>query len=317
MGLAAALVMVGMVVCYKAGRARASGGPQVNPLTYTGVLLDAKGDATIAGPVNLIIGLYAQPAPPGSPLCQTMASATPLTAGRFQVTLDAMCTDVVHNNPDLYVDVSVNGVSIAPRPKLGSVPYALEADKAAGASGPLATQIAQMQTTLTTLSPIPSGVIQAFAGSQSGIPSGWVECKGQAVGRTDPVYAALFKAIGVTWGAGDQATTFNVPDLRGVFLRGWNGFPAATDAFADPDAASRVARLPAAGVATGNGVGSYQQDQLVSHNHGTTFGGGCGIAFAPGGDCSPAVQGSASMTNFTGGAETRGKNAYVMYIIKL
>lgn len=38
-------------------------------------------------------------------------------------------------------------------------------------------------------------------------------CAGQAVSRTD--YAALFTAIGTTYGAGDGSTTFNLPDLRG------------------------------------------------------------------------------------------------------
>jgi microcystin-dependent protein len=38
-------------------------------------------------------------------------------------------------------------------------------------------------------------------------------CDGSAVSRT--TYASLFAAIGTTFGAGDGATTFNLPDLRG------------------------------------------------------------------------------------------------------
>lgn len=44
-------------------------------------------------------------------------------------------------------------------------------------------------------------------------PSGWLACDGAAVSRN--TYAALFAALGTTWGAGDGVTTFNVPDQRG------------------------------------------------------------------------------------------------------
>lgn len=49
-------------------------------------------------------------------------------------------------------------------------------------------------------------------------PSGWLKANGAAVSRT--TYAALFAAIGTTFGAGDGRTTFNLPDFRGEFLRG-------------------------------------------------------------------------------------------------
>jgi len=49
-------------------------------------------------------------------------------------------------------------------------------------------------------------------------PSGWLKANGAAVSRT--TYAALFAAIGTTFGAGDGSSTFNLPDLRGEFVRG-------------------------------------------------------------------------------------------------
>lgn len=64
----------------------------------------------------------------------------------------------------------------------------------------------------------PPGQIAFFA--QSSAPSGWLKANGAAVSRT--AYAALFAAIGTTHGAGDGSTTFNVPDLRGEFIRGWD-----------------------------------------------------------------------------------------------
>jgi len=59
-------------------------------------------------------------------------------------------------------------------------------------------------------STIPSGVICDFGGATA--PSGWLVCDGTAVSRT--AYAALFAAIGTTYGTGDSSTTFNLPDLR-------------------------------------------------------------------------------------------------------
>ena len=63
---------------------------------------------------------------------------------------------------------------------------------------------------------LPAGAIQAFA--MSSVPTGWLECNGVAVSRV--TYANLFSVIGVTYGAGNGVTTFNLPDLRGEFIRG-------------------------------------------------------------------------------------------------
>jgi len=51
-------------------------------------------------------------------------------------------------------------------------------------------------------------------------PAGWLECNGAAVSRE--TYSALFDAIETTWGVGDESTTFNLPDLRGEFIRGYD-----------------------------------------------------------------------------------------------
>lgn len=57
----------------------------------------------------------------------------------------------------------------------------------------------------------PAGMVSQFAGATA--PTGWLLCDGTAVSRT--IYAALFTAIGTTYGAGDGSTTFNVPNLQG------------------------------------------------------------------------------------------------------
>lgn len=60
--------------------------------------------------------------------------------------------------------------------------------------------------------------VKAFARNTA--PTGWLKANGAAVSRT--VYDKLFAAIGTTFGAGDGSTTFNIPDLRGEFIRGWD-----------------------------------------------------------------------------------------------
>lgn len=65
---------------------------------------------------------------------------------------------------------------------------------------------------------IPAGAVFCFAMDTP--PAGYLECDGSAVSRA--TYATLFAAIGTTWGVGDGSTTFNLPDFRGEFLRGWD-----------------------------------------------------------------------------------------------
>lgn len=86
------------------------------------------------------------------------------------------------------------------------------------------------------------------------LPSGMevVPCDGRAISRT--TYATLYSLIGTSFGVGDGSTTFNIPDYRGLFLRGWNG------------GSSRDA---------GRVFGSIQQSGLPNHNH--TFSGTTGI----------------------------------------
>lgn len=68
----------------------------------------------------------------------------------------------------------------------------------------------------TSPTSIPAGLVAPYGGAAA--PSGWLLCDGSAVSRT--TYAALFTAISTTFGVGDGVTTFNVPDMRGVFPLG-------------------------------------------------------------------------------------------------
>ncbi len=63
---------------------------------------------------------------------------------------------------------------------------------------------------------VPVGTVKPFAGSTA--PNSYLFCYGQAVSRT--TYADLFAVLSTTYGTGDGATTFNVPDLRGRVVAG-------------------------------------------------------------------------------------------------
>lgn len=89
------------------------------------------------------------------------------------------------------------------------------------------------------------------------VPAGWLELNGQAVSRT--TYAQLFAVYGIKYGAGDASTTFNVPNMCGKFIRGWDHAAGV-----DPDAASRTDRGDGT---TGDHVGTKQADAYKSHTH--------------------------------------------------
>lgn len=100
-------------------------------------------------------------------------------------------------------------------------------------------------------SAIPKGMIAPFGRIEP--PEGWLICDGSTLNALqDVMYRSLFDAIGTTWG-GTGETNFQIPDLRGEFLRGWAGGSSN-----DPDAASR---------AGGDAVGSSQTDAFQNHQH--------------------------------------------------
>jgi hypothetical protein len=81
------------------------------------------------------------------------------------------------------------------------------------------TYWSQIPTYTDLPDPIPAGVILTFGGST--VPEGFLLCNGAAISRT--TYAKLFAAIGTLYGAGDGATTFNLPDMRDKFAEGAGG----------------------------------------------------------------------------------------------
>ena len=89
---------------------------------------------------------------------------------------------------------------------------------------------------------VPSGSV--FCMAVATVPSGYLECNGAAVSRT--TYAALFAIIGTTYGTGNGSSTFNLPDLRGEFVRGFDN---------------------GRGVDSGRSINNPQGASNASHNH--------------------------------------------------
>ncbi|WP_155767649.1 MULTISPECIES: tail fiber protein [Xanthomonas] len=86
---------------------------------------------------------------------------------------------------------------------------------------------------------------------------GWMVCDGRALRAAS--YPQLYAALGTIHGNGGQDGMFQLPDLRGVFVRGVDNGSGA-----DPDLGNR---LQPSGEGAYSGVGSLQLDAFHTHTH--------------------------------------------------
>lgn len=144
------------------------------------------------------------------------------------------------------------------------------------------------------------GTIIAFAGGST--PTGYLECNGANVSRT--TYAALFSAVGTTWGAGDGVTTFTLPDFRRRALVGKGGTGTGV---------------------LGNAVGNVGGSETNSHTHAatglsgsfttaTTGGAGGGVWVLGGSTQAVTISGNTATPSDT---NLRTPSAVVGYFIKI
>lgn len=139
-------------------------------------------------------------------------------------------------------------------------------------------------------------------------PTGYLLCDGSAVSRT--TYADLFAVLSTTYGVGDGSTTFNVPDARGVFVRG-----AGTQT---------ISAISYTGTR-----GTTQGDQMQGHQHAytkTDLGGYSGTnpvahnenwyTYSQTTTASGSPQSDGSNGTPRTGSETRPANITLSYIIK-
>lgn len=178
---------------------------------------------------------------------------------------------------------------------------------------------------------LPVGSIVAYPGEIGSIPSNWKVCDGKVLSADD--FPELWERIGTIWGGSDRKS-FNLPDLRGRFLRGLDG-----GAHRDPDADQRTPN----GKNEITGVGSSQEDAIQVHRHvdgGHSHGAsvnntGYHDSFACGNACGALTGGGSAPVNVGVGkadisdptssgqltvrtaSETRVKNVYVYWIIRV
>ncbi|MBC05730.1 phage tail protein [Thalassospira sp.] len=154
---------------------------------------------------------------------------------------------------------------------------------------------------LSGIAALPAGSVFWFGAEDP--PTGSLVADGSAISRT--TYSDLFAAYGVVFGAGDGSTTFNIPDLRGEFIRGWDD---------------------GRGVDSGRVFGASQLDQMQGHRHGTiggdsfvvNTGGGIYAAGGAGGGDSATGSPVSDTTNGTPrtGSETRPRNVALLPCVK-
>ena len=171
------------------------------------------------------------------------------------------------------------------------------------------TSAIQTQINAISATTVPSGQISMYGGAAA--PAGYLLCNGAAVSRT--TYAALFTAISTTFGVGDGSTTFNVPDIRGIFVRGAGTHGTLTNAN---------------GTAFTGTLGAQQNDKMQGHAHSGTFpqvngshvnDAGTGTLYGTGSTNSASIGNpSADGSNGTPrtGTETNPANISLTYIIK-
>ena len=144
----------------------------------------------------------------------------------------------------------------------------LEVDGDLKVSGNVVFQDETSINTAPTL--LPHGVIVPYAGINP--PEGWLLCHGQEVSRTE--YSDLFSVLLITYGVGDQITTFNLPDLRGRMLLGLDNMGGISADRVESEQADVL------GGSAGEEMHELTVDEMPTHNHSfvAVIGGGHGDA---------------------------------------
>ncbi len=257
------------------------------------------------GTVDIVLTLYnAQTA--GAQVWETTYSGVQVSKGYYTVLMNFDSNwqnGPVDFHGQFWLDAQVAGEDMG-RVQMTGSPFAINAIHADTAT-----------VALGLVHDAPIGTIVAYAGQALGLPaekaSGWFVCDGSSVGTTDfPGYA---QAVGSIYGTSAGGDSVYLPDFRGLFLRGVNG--SRSDSLADPDASARFS--PPHGGASGDNVGSVQMDTVKAFPFFTYFAssGQSNTNTAPTVDDSGQKADRSSHT--WGGLETRPKNAYVYWLIKV
>lgn len=318
-----------------------------NEIAYQGRIRE--NNQLVTGSKDIEIAIFTQETG-GSAVYTQAFNNTAVVNGIFNVMLSP---NVDWKNGNHWLQTTIAGKILRPRTLITSDFYALHAKTAEGIAVLEGDEINLTvgNSTVVTVTDnqlkiegrakdksgfiMPVGTVISYAGNT--IPEGWLECDGRLLtaGQDNNMYRDLFDAIGTSWGGSGES--FNIPDLRGMFLRGVDG-----SAGRDPDKATRTAQT--SGGNDGNHVGSrqgyvtrrefvYTADvnntlayMTITNENGFVWPPGPGFN---GAWCGYKATGSANSTAvhpgglgwvgviYSGsGNETRPTNAYVKYIIK-
>lgn len=147
-----------------------------------------------------------------------------------------------------------------------------------------AVTLAKLNSTALAALNVPAGFCLPFAGTSA--PSGWLALPTTPTNISRATYAALFAAIGTTWGAGDGSTTFGMPYMPTNF---------------------------AAVQANGN-VGTETVGQVITHSHDLALLGSDGVS-ATARSGSAAAAGTAQ-TAATGGSANLAAGIRLLWCVK-
>lgn len=155
-------------------------------------------------------------------------------------------------------------------------------------------------------------------------PAGYFKRDGAAISRT--TYAALFAIIGTTYGVGNGTTTFNLPDDRAIFERGWDDAKGIDVGriFGTTQASQNLTHTH---TGTANSAGThthpiYTLNNLTGNSYGVAFHVNSSTALPDGSSTYSGASGSAGehthglTINSSGGTESRPYNRAYLPIIK-
>lgn len=170
----------------------------------------------------------------------------------------------------LWIELSVDGVTLSPRQRVAPATQALYSSFA--------------DRTRSADNGVPPGTVAPFAGRAVNVPDGWLLCDGAGLSSSD--YPDLFGAIEATWGDGTNgcdiaSCDFNVPDMRGMFLRGADDRTSAAGA-PDREAPRAVGSQQQWSTSLRRGVG-ISVNSSGNHNHSMGTGGADSGTMSPGG----------------------------------
>lgn len=281
-------------------------------ITLTG---DASGSASFNGSANVSI---------------TVTLDNMVTAGTYRsVTVDAKGRVTAGSNPttlagygitnavDLVNDQKIKGrktfedtVTVETNIAAGTCTGSWIATEAEAKAGTINNKImTPLRVAQVVDTAVPPGTVIHYAARTP--PTGYLKANGAAVSRT--TYSALFAAIGTTFGVGNGTSTFNLPDLRGEFIRGWDD---------------------GRGVDASRTFGNDQADQIRSHRHDLKSPSGNQYYVLNDLNTTPPAEDVAAgafradgpdnggdarwypYTSYTGGSETRPRNVALLACIK-